>query len=103
MLHTGFRISDTVKLERKRVDLETGKLLIRIMETRRPMHANLPATAIQALRALPDDSPYFFGRETQSSPLLLETRGNQSPAYAKWLASRTDTPTGSGTRSQSSC
>jgi site-specific recombinase XerD len=60
MLHTGFRISDTVKLERKRVDLETGKLHIRIMKTRRPMYASLPASVIDALRALPDDSPYFF-------------------------------------------
>jgi integrase/recombinase XerD len=60
MLHTGFRISDTVKLERKRVDLETGKLHIRIMKTRRPMYASLPASVIDALRALPDHSPYFF-------------------------------------------
>ena len=60
MLHTGFRISDTVNLERKRVDLETGKLHIRIMKTRRPMYASLPPEVTDALRALPDDSPYFF-------------------------------------------
>ncbi len=60
MLYTGFRISDTVRLERKRVDLSTGKLLIRIMKTRRPMYTSLPAEVIEALKALPVDSPYFI-------------------------------------------
>ncbi len=60
MLYTGFRISDTARLERKRVDLKNGKLLIRIMKTRRPMYASLPEAVIDALKALPEDSAYFF-------------------------------------------
>jgi hypothetical protein len=70
-----FRISDTIKLERKRVDLETGKLHIRIMKTRRPMYAGLPASVMETLRALPDESPYFFwsGKESGTPGEILAT------------------------------
>jgi hypothetical protein len=32
----------------------------RIMKTRRPMYVSLPSSVIQALRFLPENSPYFF-------------------------------------------
>jgi integrase/recombinase XerD len=79
MLYTGFRISDTVRLERKRVDLETGKLLIRMMRTRRPMYATLPKEVIQALKALPEDSPYFFwSRKSKLSTAIGNARRSVS-------------------------
>jgi len=59
-LYTGFRISDAVKLERSRLDARTGKLMIRMMKTRKPLYIRLPKDALEALAALPVESPYFF-------------------------------------------
>lgn len=60
LLYSGFRISDAVKLQRSAVDFATGKLLIRMMKTRVPLYSRLPQVAIDALKALPVESLYFF-------------------------------------------
>lgn len=60
MLYSGLRISDTIQLKRSAVDLKTGKLLLRIMKTGAPLYVRLGAPAIDALRALPSQSDYFF-------------------------------------------
>jgi integrase len=71
LLYSGFRISDAVKLERKRVDMKNGKLLVRMMKTGHPLYIRLHADAINALKKLPADSPYFFwsGRGKLSSAI----------------------------------
>jgi integrase/recombinase XerD len=60
LLYSGFRISDTVKLARAKVSMQTGQLLIRMMKTGAPLYVRLPKIALDALAALPDESPYFF-------------------------------------------
>lgn len=60
LLYSGVRISDMVKLERKSVDLKTGKMLLRVMKTRVPLYVHLNRDAVEALEALPDRGPYFF-------------------------------------------
>lgn len=60
MLYTGFRISDTVTLRRSNVDIKTGRCLIRIMKTREPQYITLESVALEALKALPEVSEYFF-------------------------------------------
>lgn len=60
MLYSGLRISDTVKLRRKVVDLTTGKLLLRTMKTGKKLYVRLGQPAIDALRALPGGGEYFF-------------------------------------------
>lgn len=60
MLYSGLRISDLVKLERRTVDLDTGKMLLRVMKTGTPLYVRLSPDAAGALSALPDRGPYFF-------------------------------------------
>ncbi|HEU0141238.1 MAG TPA: tyrosine-type recombinase/integrase [Bryobacteraceae bacterium] len=60
MLYSGLRISDTVKLRRKAVDLTTGKMLLRVMKTGRKLYVRLGRSAIDALSALPGRGEYFF-------------------------------------------
>jgi integrase len=60
LLYTGFRISDVVRLERTRVDIRSGKLLVRMMKTREPLYIRLPHDALTALAAVPVESPYYF-------------------------------------------
>lgn len=60
MLYSGLRISDTVGLERAKVDLRTGKLLLRVMKTGVPLYVRLGQPAVDALAALPRDGRYFF-------------------------------------------
>ncbi len=60
MLYSGLRISDTVKLNRKTVDLATGILLVRVMKTGRKLYVRLGQPAIDALSALPSGGDYFF-------------------------------------------
>lgn len=60
MLYSGLRISDTIKIPRAAVDLETGKMLLRVMKTGVPLYVRLGQPAIEALVALPMDSEYFF-------------------------------------------
>jgi integrase/recombinase XerD len=60
LLYSGLRISDAVKLERAKLDLATGRLLIRMMKTREPLYVRLPQEAVDALAALECESPYFF-------------------------------------------
>lgn len=59
LLYSGFRISDAVKLERTAVDRD-GRILVRIMKTRKPMYIRLPGVAVTAIGALPEESKYFF-------------------------------------------
>lgn len=60
MLYTGFRISDAVQLKRGAVDFATGQTHVRIMKTGVAQYTNLPPEALDALRALPVESPYFL-------------------------------------------
>jgi site-specific recombinase XerD len=60
LLYSGLRISDAVALERARVDMMTGRLLIRMMKTRTPLYVTLSPDALQALAAIPVEGPYFL-------------------------------------------
>jgi integrase/recombinase XerD len=60
LLYTGFRISDVERLSRKSVDLTGGRILVRIMKTGVEQYIRLHPTAVEALRALPEEGPYFF-------------------------------------------
>jgi len=60
LLYSGFRISDAVQLKRSAVDFNNGKLLIRVMKTRVPLYSKLPQLALDALKAVPVESMYFF-------------------------------------------
>jgi integrase/recombinase XerD len=60
MLYSGLRISDMVKLERARVDMNTGKLLLRTMKTGVPLYVRLAPEAVDSLRRLPLAGEYFF-------------------------------------------
>ena len=50
LLHSGVRISDMVKLERKAVDLRSGKMLLRVMKARVPLYVHLHSDAVEALQ-----------------------------------------------------
>lgn len=60
LLYSGFRISDAVKLERGAIDMQSGRLLVRMMKTRTPLYIRLPRIALDALAAVPEESPRFF-------------------------------------------
>ena len=64
MLYSGLRISDTVQLRRESVDLKTGKMLLRVMKTGAPLYVRLGEPAVEALKALPGSSEYFFWNGT---------------------------------------
>jgi site-specific recombinase XerD len=76
LLYSGLRISDVVKLERTKLDMRTGRLLIRMMKTREPLYVRLPEEALTALASLPVESPYFFwnGRSHLSSMIRVAAR-----------------------------
>jgi integrase/recombinase XerD len=60
MLYSGMRISDTIQLKRSVVDLETGKLLLRVMKTGAPLYVRLGEPATDALKAIPMEWERFF-------------------------------------------
>jgi site-specific recombinase XerD len=60
MLYSGLRISDTVRLKRGSVDMESGKVLLRVMKTGVPLYVTLQPSAVEALDALPKAGEYFF-------------------------------------------
>jgi integrase len=60
LLYSGLRISDAAKLSRSRVDMKTGQMLIRMMKTRHPLYLPLNEETVNALAAIPVESPYFF-------------------------------------------
>ena len=67
MLYSGLRISDVATLERKRVDLKDGRLLLRMEKTGEPVYVKLAKPAVQALTTLPKEGPCFFW-SGQSAP-----------------------------------
>jgi site-specific recombinase XerD len=71
MLYSGMRISDTMKLRREAVDMDTGALMLRTMKTGAPLYCRLGALAVEALAALPSEGEYFFwsGRGTLSTAI----------------------------------
>ena len=83
MLYSGLRISDTVRLKRNTVDLETGKMLLRIMKTGVPLYVRLGPPAIFALASLRWESDYFFwnGRSRLSTAV-----GNARKTISRVLA-----------------
>jgi integrase/recombinase XerD len=83
MLYSGLRISDTVKLSRLSVNLESGRCLLRVMKTGVPQYVTLQPPATAALAALPRKGEYFFwngksklatatGNARRSIPRVLE-------------------------------
>jgi site-specific recombinase XerD len=60
MLYSGLRISDVATLERKRINLKDGGLLLRMEKTGEPVYVKLGRPSIDALAALPGDGPFFF-------------------------------------------
>lgn len=60
LLYSGLRISDAVRLERSKLDMKTGRLLIRTMKTGVPLYTKVPGDAIAALAAVPREGKYFF-------------------------------------------
>jgi integrase/recombinase XerD len=79
----GFRISDAVRLQRSAVDLESGRLLIRVMKTRIPLYSRLPADAIEALRVLPFESQFFLWSGKGQLICAINSAGNTVRAVAK--------------------
>jgi site-specific recombinase XerD len=79
MLYSGLRISDTVKLERERLDMETGRLFLRMMKTGAPLYVRLSREALDALKALPVESKYFFwsGRSKHSTAVRIARESTQ--------------------------
>lgn len=59
LLYSGFRISDAVKLERKRID-KMGRIFIRTMKTGVKLYITLPEDCLEALADVPVESEYFF-------------------------------------------
>ncbi len=83
LLYAGLRISDAVKLDRKAVDLESGKLLLRTMKTGVPLYVRLGDLAVQALKALPPRaSGISSGMAFRSYTRALGTRGRPSAVSA---------------------
>jgi integrase/recombinase XerD len=60
MLYSGLRISDTATLQRSRVNLKDGRLLLRMEKTSEPVYVRLGQPAVDALRAMPRTGEYFF-------------------------------------------
>lgn len=59
LLYSGLRISDAVKLERSRLEVD-GRLMIRMMKTGGKLYVKLPADAMKTLALVPVESKYFF-------------------------------------------
>ena len=60
LLYSGLRISDAMQLRRERLNMKTGKLLLRMMKTRHNLYLTLQREAISALAALPRTGSFFF-------------------------------------------
>jgi integrase/recombinase XerD len=60
MLYSGLRISDVATLERGRVNLKDGRLLLRMEKTGEPVYVRLALPAIDALKSLPVEGVHFF-------------------------------------------
>lgn len=60
LLYSGLSIVDAIRLERRAVDLSTGKLLLRRTKTGQPVYVRLGDVALQALAALPAESQQYF-------------------------------------------
>lgn len=71
LVYSGLRISDAGKLKRDSLT-EDGRLFLRTMKTKAPLHVQLPPSVVDALNAMPRESDeYFFwsGRGKLSSLL----------------------------------
>ena len=60
LLHTGFRLSDMVKLKRADVDMKSGRIRIVSQKTNTKQYVKLSKEPLDALCALPHDGPRFF-------------------------------------------
>jgi integrase/recombinase XerD len=76
LLYSGLRVSDVVKLERSKLDMQTGRLLIRMMKTGAPLYVRLPPDALAALQAVPIESINFFwnGKSKLTSAIHVASR-----------------------------
>ena len=83
MLYSGMRISDTILLKRAAVDLDSGKLLLRVMKTGAPLYVRLGKPATEALAALPGDGEYFFWNGASK---LYTAIGNARKTISRVLA-----------------
>ncbi len=106
MLYSGIRISDTIQLKRSAVDLDAGKLLLRVMKTGAPLYVRLgePAIepAIEALRALASEAECFFWNTRSKLLTAIGTPRRPLSACARLQESRV-TRTDSETRFQCRC
>lgn len=70
LLYSGMRISDVILLERTKVNMKTGEIFIKMMKTSEPLFLPLQRIAVDALRALPEESSiYFFWKGPQNCKL----------------------------------
>ncbi len=83
MLYSGMRISDTIQLKRSTVDLQSGKLLLRVMKTGAPLYVRLGAPATEALGKLPAEGEYFFWN---GASRLYTAIGNARKTISRVLA-----------------
>jgi integrase len=58
-LYSGLRISDVIKLERAKLEVD-GRLLLRMEKTGHPVYVRLPEDCMSALAALPMTGAHFF-------------------------------------------
>jgi site-specific recombinase XerD len=84
MVYSGLRISDTIKLRRSQVDLQSGQLLLRTMKTGYPLYVRLGETCVEALRALPVESEEYFFWNGESK--LATAIGNARKTISRVLA-----------------
>jgi site-specific recombinase XerD len=83
MLYSGMRISDTILLKRAAVDLDSGKLLLRVMKTGAPLYVRLGKPATEALAAMSGDGEYFFWNGASK---LYTAIGNARKTISRVLA-----------------
>jgi site-specific recombinase XerD len=74
LLYSGLRISDAAKLSRAALDRSSGRLLLRVMKTGRPLYIRLSAEAIQALDELPAGKYFFWNGKTKISTTIGSLR-----------------------------
>lgn len=82
LLYTGLRISDVVQLRRSAVD-DSGRLLLRVMKTKVPLYIPLRPEVADALKALPNDSPFFFWNGTSALATGISTARRTVERIAK--------------------
>jgi site-specific recombinase XerD len=79
--YTALRISDVVKLRRDAIS--KGRLLLHTTKTGATIHLPLPKVLLKALRAIENDSPYFFWSGKNGLKAALNVWGRSFAALLK--------------------